>query len=56
MPNAWNKTMNLQVVFYGKPDCGLCDECETLLRGLQSEFDFALQKVDISRDETLRER
>ncbi len=48
--------MSLQVVLYGKLGCCLCDECETLLRGLQSEFDFTLQKVDISRDETLHER
>ncbi len=48
--------MSLQVVLYGKPGCCLCDECESLLRGLQSEFGFTLQKIDISRDETLRER
>jgi glutaredoxin len=48
--------MNLQVVLYGKPGCCLCDECEMLLRGLQNEFGFTLQKVDISRDEALRER
>jgi len=48
--------MSLQVVLYGKQGCCLCNECETLLCGLQSEFNFTLRKVDISQNEILRER
>ena len=46
----------MHVVLYGKPGCCLCDECETLLRRLQSDFAFTLQKIDIDSDETLRSR
>ena len=46
----------MRVVLYGKPGCCLCDECETMLRALQDEFGFALEKIDISRDAILRER
>lgn len=46
----------MHVVLYGKPGCCLCDECEIALRGLQPEFGFKLQKIDINSDEVLRER
>lgn len=50
------RTQTMRIVLYGKPNCCLCDECETLLRALQPEFAFTLQKIDISDDDVLRER
>ncbi len=46
----------MNVVLYGKMGCCLCDECEILLRVLQPEFGFVLQKIDIESDAVLRER
>jgi glutaredoxin len=48
--------MTLQVRLYGKPGCCLCDECEEILRRLQNEYSFALEKHNIEDDAVLRER
>ena len=41
------------VTVYSKPDCHLCAEAMTALRGLQEELGFALQELDITTDEAL---
>jgi len=41
------------LTLYSKPDCQLCAEAMTSLRGLQSELGFALQELDITTDEAL---
>jgi glutaredoxin len=41
------------VTVYSKPDCHLCEEAVAGLRRLQLELGFALQELDITRDEAL---
>jgi glutaredoxin len=38
---------------YSKPDCHLCVEAMTALRGLQAELGFALEELDITTDDAL---
>jgi glutaredoxin len=38
---------------YSKPDCHLCAEAMTALRGLQAELGFDLQERDITTDDAL---
>jgi glutaredoxin len=38
---------------YSKPDCHLCAEAMTALRGLQAELGFALEELDITTDDAL---
>jgi glutaredoxin len=42
-----------RVTVYSRPDCHLCAEAMAKLRGLQQELGFALEELDISRDEAL---
>jgi len=44
------------VTLYGKPDCHLCHAARDLLLGLQREYVFLLDEVDISQDSALEER
>ncbi len=39
---------------YSKPDCHLCAEAMTTLRGLQAELGFALEELDITTDDALQ--
>jgi glutaredoxin len=39
---------------YSTPDCHLCAEAMTALRGLQAELGFALQERDITTDDALQ--
>jgi glutaredoxin len=39
---------------YSKPDCHLCAEAMTTLRGLQAELGFALEERDITTDDVLQ--
>jgi glutaredoxin len=39
---------------YSKPDCHLCAEAMTALRGLQAELGFVLQERDITADDALQ--
>jgi glutaredoxin len=41
------------VTVYSKPDCHLCVDAIEMLRGLQKEFDFDLEELDITADEEL---
>jgi glutaredoxin len=41
------------ITVYSKPDCHLCADAITALRGLQAELDFALEERDITADEAL---
>jgi glutaredoxin len=44
------------VTLYSKPDCHLCREARDLLLGLQREYVFLLDEVDISQGSALEER
>lgn len=44
------------IVLYGKPGCHLCEIAFELLVGLHRDFDFTLEKADISDDPTLVKR
>ena len=41
------------VTVYSKPDCHLCEQALTVLRGLQPELGFELEERDIQRQESL---
>jgi glutaredoxin len=41
------------LTLYGKPDCHLCVEAQSVLRELRSELEFELSEVDITTDEAL---
>ncbi len=45
--------MQHQLILYGKAGCHLCEIAEQMLLGLRREFDFAIQKVDITGNPTL---
>ncbi len=45
-----NKEMK-KVTFYTKPDCGLCERAETVLRRVFTDIPFEWVTVDITQDE-----
>ena len=48
--------MSLRITLYGKPDCHLCHEAQTLLERLAAEYDLAVETVDITQDPLLWKR
>jgi glutaredoxin len=42
-----------KVTLYGKPECCLCDEAMEVLRKVNAEIAFDLEKIDISRNPEL---
>jgi hypothetical protein len=42
------------VTVYSSPDCHLCAEAMTVLRGLQAQVPFELRELDIAADEALQ--
>ncbi|MCM3618844.1 glutaredoxin family protein [Sutcliffiella horikoshii] len=46
--------MNIQ--FYTKVDCPLCDKAKSRLKELQSELDFTIEEFDIYKDDALLEK
>jgi glutaredoxin len=46
--------MNLQ--FYTKVDCPLCDKAKAKLKELQHEINFTIKEFDIYKDDTLLEK
>ncbi len=42
------QTPSLEVAFYGKPDCSLCDKAEVVLRRLQRRYRMNVTKVNIT--------
>jgi len=40
-----------KVTFYTKPDCGLCERAETVLRHVSKDIPFEWNTVDITQDE-----
>jgi glutaredoxin len=41
------------ITVYSKPDCHLCAQAMTALRGLRAELEFDLRERDITADENL---
>jgi glutaredoxin len=41
------------ITVYSKPDCHLCVEAMGILQGMQQEFGFELQEIDITTDDQL---
>lgn len=44
------------IILYTKPGCHLCEIVEQLLHGLKREFEFEIERVDITSDPALVER
>ena len=45
--------MSVEVVLYGAPGCGLCDDARRVLEAAREPLGFALREVDISTDPRL---
>ncbi len=41
------------ITVYSKPDCHLCSQAMSVLRGLQRELGFTLEELDITADDGL---
>ena len=41
------------MLVYSKPGCHLCEDALALLREMRSEFDLAIEEIDITTDRTL---
>ncbi len=41
------------ITVYSRPDCHLCAEAMSVLRGLRAELGFALEELDITTDDAL---
>jgi glutaredoxin len=48
--------MTAVVTLYGRPGCHLCDDARDVLVRLRAEARFALEEVDITRDDELHRR
>jgi glutaredoxin len=44
------------VTLYGRPGCHLCDDAQAALERVRSAHPFALEQVDIERDDALLAR
>jgi len=42
--------MSLQITFFTKPFCPLCEEAEELLEEMRGHFDFFVLKIDITKE------
>ena len=49
-------TEPVEVVIYGAPDCGLCDEAKAILEPAAVRLGFRLRTVDITSDPGLEAR
>ncbi|MFB0565779.1 MAG: glutaredoxin family protein [Candidatus Aminicenantaceae bacterium] len=48
--------MSLQITFYTKPNCPLCEEAEELLEELKDLFGFSIFKVNIIKNMSTYEK
>ncbi len=46
----------MQVVFYTRPGCCLCDDAAGELRSLAAQFGFQIDEVDITADQQAHDR
>jgi glutaredoxin len=44
------------VTLYGRPGCHLCDDARAALTRVQARAPFALDEIDITRDDALHKR
>ena len=45
----------VQITFYYKEGCWLCDTTEEMLNGLKERYDLRINKIDITTDDELYE-
>ena len=43
----------MTLTLYSKDGCHLCEDLRALLDELQSEYDFAIEEIDVTRDAEL---
>lgn len=41
--------------FYYKRECWFCDQAEEMLNGLKEKYNLEIEKIDITKDESLYE-
>ena len=44
------------LTLYTRPGCHLCDDARAALQRARTQFDFAVEEVDIERDDALHRR
>ena len=57
-PGRGGRTALVEVLFYGRPDCHLCDEVRSQIEGLAAErgWNLDLREIDIESDDELFKR
>ncbi len=45
----------INLIFYYKPGCWLCDTAEEMLNGLMGKYEIEVNKMDITSDDELYE-
>lgn len=48
--DVFDTTQPLHVRLYGRPGCHLCNEAALLLKGLHTDFDFWVERINIDED------
>ncbi|MFQ6082302.1 MAG: glutaredoxin family protein [Candidatus Aminicenantia bacterium] len=48
--------ISLQIIFYTRPNCPLCEEAEELLEEMENLFSFSINKIDITDDLDIYEK
>lgn len=46
----------MHVMFYTKPDCGLCDEAERMMKLVQEDYPLTWTKIDIQLNDEIHEK
>lgn len=46
----------MNIIYYSRPNCSLCDEGLTLLKLVQEDYPFDMEIVNIEEDDILHEK
>ena len=46
----------MQIKFYSKPQCGLCEEGYAILKLVQEEVEFSIETINIEEDDAAHEK
>ncbi|OMC86838.1 thiol-disulfide isomerase [Viridibacillus sp. FSL H7-0596] len=46
----------MNIKYYSRPDCGLCEEGIELLKIVQEDVPFTIEEINIETDDSLHER
>ena len=46
----WSMDFPIQLQFYTKPDCLLCDEAKVVLESIETKISIAIEEIDITKN------